>query len=153
MNKEISWIAIWIAIAIISAIVEGLTVSVVSCWFAVGAVFAVGAYLLGASPLIQFVVFVVVSALALAIIRPIIKKHNKTSVQPTNADMLIGKEGVVTEAIDNVKSKGAVKIKGLEWSAISENGEAIEKESIVLIKRIEGNKLIVTPVKDSETTD
>ena len=142
-NTALTWLIIWIGIAVCAAIVEGLTVSIVSCWFVVGAVFAIGAFLLGASPLIQFIVFVVVSALSLAIARPIIKKNNKADAQPTNADMLIGKEAVVTETINNIEGVGAVKINGLEWSARSENGDIVPAETVVTVKKIEGVKLIV----------
>ena len=142
-NTALTWLIIWIGVAVCAAIVEGVTVSIVSCWFVVGAVFAIGAFLLGASPLIQFVVFVIVSALSLAIARPIIKRHNKTERQPTNADMLIGLSAVVTEEINNLAETGSVKVKGLEWSARSESGDVISADAVVTIKRIEGVKLIV----------
>lgn len=144
MNNTINWLIVWIGIAVCAAIIEGLTVTIVSCWFAVGAVFAVGAYLLGAPPLWQFIVFVIVSGLSLAIARPIIKKHNRASVQPTNADALIGQQAVVIEEISNLDEKGCVRIKGLEWSARSEDGRIIPKDSVVTIVKIEGVKLIVS---------
>ena len=76
--------------------------------------------------------------------RPLVKKYVNSRSQPTNADMVIGKEALVTEAIDNVESAGAVAVGGKVWTARSENGEPIEVGSIVTVLRIEGVKLIVS---------
>lgn len=135
---------IWIAIAVITAIIEMLTVSIVSCWFTIGAIGAMAAYFIGATPLIQFVVFIICTALSLIFARPLIKKHNKTAITPTNADMLIGQQGVVVQTIDNIKSEGAVKIKGLEWSAKSQNNQIISAGETITVEKIEGVKLIVS---------
>ena len=150
MNSINYWLIAWIAIAVVSAIVEAVTVSIVSCWFTVGAIFAIGAYFLGANSVVQFIVFVVVSGVSLIIARPIIKKHNKTEIQPTNADMLVGKEAIVTETIDNISGSGAVKINGLEWTAKSDDNSEISKGEIVKILKIEGVKLIVTKTEKGE---
>ena len=62
----------------------------------------------------------------------------------TNADSLIGKEAVVTERIDNLRSTGAVQVNGQVWTARSVNPEhEIEKDEVVMIRAIEGVKLIV----------
>lgn len=140
-----NYLIFWIVIAIISSVVEALTVSVVSCWFAIGSIFAMLSYFLGATPLIQFFVFILTTALTLLIARPIIKKHNKVDIQPTNADMLIGEMGIVTTEINNLISTGSIKIKGLEWTARSLDNSIIEKNQIVKVIRIEGVKLIVSP--------
>jgi membrane protein implicated in regulation of membrane protease activity len=62
----------------------------------------------------------------------------------TNADSLIGQEAVVTEKIDNIKSTGAAQVNGQIWTARSVNpAHVIEKDEIVMIRAIEGVKLIV----------
>ena len=62
----------------------------------------------------------------------------------TNADSLIGKEAVVTERIDNLQSTGAAQVNGQIWTARSVNpAHVIEKDEIVMIRAIEGVKLIV----------
>ena len=61
---------------------------------------------------------------------------------PFNID-LKDKVAVVTEAINNELATGAVRINGLIWTARSENGETIEKDSLVIFKKIDGNKAIV----------
>ena len=84
------------------------------------------------------------SAVTLVTTRPIVKKYfGKNSHKATNADMVIGKEAHVTEAINNLKGTGAVRCMGKEWSARSENGEEIGEGEIVIAVKIEGVKLIV----------
>ena len=59
-------------------------------------------------------------------------------------DELIGMEGVVLEEIDNLKSTGKVQVRGMEWTARSQDQDKrIEKDKIVEICAIEGVKLIV----------
>lgn len=134
---------VWIGLTAFFGVLEAATAQLVSVWFVIGSVCALGAHFFGASQAVQIVVFIVVSALALVITRPIVKKFTETKVQATNADSVIGLQAVVTEAIDNIRSSGAVKVKGIEWTARSVNGDEIEKGEIVTIRSIEGVKLIV----------
>ena len=56
----------------------------------------------------------------------------------------IGQEAVVTQYIDNLHSSGEVVVNGQHWSARSVNPEhTIEKGEVVMIRSIEGVKLIV----------
>ncbi len=64
----------------------------------------------------------------------------------TNADSLVGQVGIVIDGIDNVKGRGRVLIGGLDWAAVAEDGQGIEVNEQVLIKRIEGVKLIVEKI-------
>lgn len=134
---------VWIIMAIAFAVFEVITTQLVSIWFTIGAIGALAAYFLGAGQTAQIVTFVVVSVIALLLTRPLVKKYAKPKIQPTNADMLLNKEAVVTESINNTYAKGAVKIQGIEWTARSENDGEIPEGEIVIVKAIEGVKLIV----------
>ncbi len=134
---------VWIVLAIGFAVLEAVTTQLVSIWFTVGAIGALAAYFLGASSTVQIVVFVAVSVVAMILTRPLVKKFSKPKIQPTNVDMLINKDAVVTEAINNTYAKGTVKIQGIEWSARSEDNSEIPEGEIVIVKAIEGVKLIV----------
>lgn len=68
----------------------------------------------------------------------------KGKIQPTNADRCIGETGVVEEAIDNTYDKGLVKVKGSVWTARSEHNELIDRGTLVVVKQIEGVKVIVS---------
>ena len=70
----------------------------------------------------------------------------KKQIIPTNADANIGKEVLVTENINNLLNQGEVRINGQLWSAQSLNGEDLEKNTKVVIRKIEGNKVFVEKV-------
>ena len=134
----------WLAAVIVLAVVEAITVGLVTVWFAVGALAALVSSLFGGPLWLQILLFITVTAVTLVTTRPIVKKYfGKSSHKATNADMVIGKEAHVTENIDNLMGTGAVKCMGKEWSARSENGEAIAVGETVTAVKIEGVKLIV----------
>ena len=135
---------VWLALAIAMGILEGATYALVSVWFAGGAVAAFVAALLDVGIPVQLGIFIVVSAILLACLRPLARRRSAVKPERTNADRILGMEAVVTEAIDNVESAGAVAVGGKVWTARSENGEPIEVGSIVTVLRIEGVKLIVS---------
>ena len=137
---------IWLVIAVVMAVVEASTVQLVSVWFAVGAVAACITSLFTQSIPIQIVVFAAVTALALVITRPLVKKMKVKKAEATNSDKYIGREGVVTQAIDNNAAKGQVKIGSSVWTARSQNGQPVEEGALVTVTAIEGVKVIVKPV-------
>ena len=134
---------VWIVMAIAFAVLEAVTVNLVSIWFTIGAIAALAAYFLEASYTVQIVVFVTVSVVAMVLTRPLVRKFSKPKIQPTNADMLLEKEAVVTETINNIHAEGAVKIQGIVWTARSSDDGEIPEGEIVIVKAIEGVKLIV----------
>ena len=137
---------LWLAAAIILAIVEANTVQLVSIWFAVGALAAMVPAIIGMDFTAQFAVFTVVSILVLAITRPFVKKKLTVQKTETNSRALIGKVGKVIQPIDNLQSQGRVMVEDMDWSARSENGEPIDVGEEVLIKEIQGVKLIVEKI-------
>lgn len=141
---------VWVALLILFLMMEGASVALVSLWFAAGALAAAVAALLGASAVVQIVLFLTVSAALLALLRPILKKYVDPKIVKTNADSLVGKECVVTEPIDNLKAKGQVKVGGMTWSARSNSEEDIPVGTVVKISRIEGVKLFVEPTRVPE---
>lgn len=137
----------WAALTVILVIVEALTVQLVTIWFAVGSLAAVIASLAGANTVWQCVIFAAVSLLALILTRPYVKKAIEKRAVPTNADRCIGKEAIVTETIDNRAGRGQVRIGGIAWTARSEDDSLIECDEVVLVKKIEGVKVIVEKIK------
>lgn len=139
---------LWIALTVILVVVEALTVQLVTIWFAAGSLAATIASLAGATTVWQCVIFVSVSLLALILTRPYVKKAIEKRTVPTNADRCIGKEAVVIEKIDNRAGQGQVKIGGVVWTARSEDDSIIGCDEVVLIKKIEGVKVIVQKIKE-----
>ena len=136
----------WLAAFIVFAIGEAVTVGLVSVWFAVGALAVLFATALGAGLWLQITVFLGVSALALALFKPLSSKILKPRVSATNADRVIGSAALVTETIDNTQAKGQVKVNGQVWSARSAQDTVIPAGTDVKVLRIEGVKVIVETV-------
>ena len=144
MNRDMNMTWIWLSAAVILLIVEGIAPGLVSVWFALGALAAMVSAICNAPLWLQAVWFVLVSAVTLVLTRPLVKKYVNSRVQPTNADALIGKDGVVIDAIDNIAGTGSVKISGQMWTARStEENIPIASGKIVTAKAIQGVKLIV----------
>ena len=139
-----SMTAVWLVAMIVLLIIEGIVPGLVSIWFAIGAFAAMISAILGAPLWLQVLWFFAVSILTLCLTRPFAKKYVNSRATPTNADMLIGKECVVTEAIDNVLGTGAVTVGGKVWTARTEepDGKA-ESGKVMTVVKIEGVKLIV----------
>ena len=137
----------WFVLTVILLIAEAATVTVISLWFAAGALAAMVIALLGGPVWIQTVVFVLVSAAALTALRPLVRKHLTPKLTPTNIDSVIGSVGIVTGNIDNLNATGQVKLNGMEWSARSTSGETLEVGTKVRVDKIEGVKVFVSPAE------
>ena len=146
MFAEMSMTTFWIIAMVVFLVIEAVTVGIVSVWFAIGALFAMVTAMLGANLWVHITVFLVVSAIALYFTRPLVKKFVNNKVEPTNADMLIGKECRVVETIDNLSGTGAVYVDGKTWTARTVDEEIIPEGQLVKAERIEGVKLIVSKI-------
>ena len=138
---------LWLVLLILFLVAEGATAAVTTIWFAIGAVAAMIAALLGAEIWLQVVLFAAVSVICLLALRPVLKKYLDPKKTKTNIDALIGKQALVQEDIDNVSGTGRVKLDGMQWSARSADGEKIEKDTIVVVEKIEGVKVFVKTKK------
>lgn len=141
MTHYMIWI--WLAVTALAAFLEMATMALVSVWCAVGALVAVFAAYFGASLQAQLLLFVGVSIAVAAVARPLAKKYADPHKVPTNADRLLGMEGLVTETVNNGHSTGAVYADGKTWTARSADGEIIPKGETVEVQWMEGVKLIV----------
>ena len=134
---------LWLALIVVFAVIEGATTALTTVWFIGGALAALAAALLHAELWLQITLFFAVSVVLLAALRPLVKKYLRPR---TNAAGNIGREAIVTEAIDNLHETGAVRLSGVEWTARSADGSPVAAGTVVRIDAIEGVKLIVTPV-------
>ena len=140
-----STVALWSLLAVGFLVLEACTVAMVSLWFAIGAAAALVLSLLGAAFWIQTAAFLVVSGVLLALLRPMMRKYVK--ITKTNVDSVLGMEGLVTESIDNVAYQGQVKLGAMTWTARSSSGAPISAGTQVVVDRVEGVKVFVSPVK------
>ncbi len=137
----------WLILFVVLIILELCTVNLTTIWFAFGALLAYVVSLFTDNVMIQTTVFLAVSVITLILTRPIVKKYLLTKPSRTNADMLIGKIGVVTKEITKTDI-GEVKIDGKYWSAKAD--KKIKEGSKVEILAIEGVKLIVLEKEDDD---
>ena len=142
MESSYGWL-IWIGLMILFAIVEAATVDMVSIWFAGGAIVAMLAQLLGASWQVQLSLFLVVSAVLLASLRPFVRKYVTPKKTATNADMVLGQEACLIEPVDNLKGTGTLKLDGKVWTARSADESVIPAGTLVKVVKLEGVKLLV----------
>jgi membrane protein implicated in regulation of membrane protease activity len=145
----ISSSTLWLILVITFLIAEGVSLNLVTIWFAMGSLAALIMSLIGFSPLIQLFTAVAASGLSLLLLRPFTKRFFRPKAD-TNSDRLIGQEGVVIVKIDALAGSGQVKVNGQIWSAKSRSPEeVIERDLKVIVQAIEGVKLIVTVSGDN----
>jgi membrane protein implicated in regulation of membrane protease activity len=138
------WV-LWVIAAAAFGIGEMLTTSFFLAPFAAGAALAAATDAAGAGGLPAWIVFVVVSLLMLAVVRPIARSHMKMPPQiRTGAAALVGKQAIVLERIVNSEGVGCVRIDGEVWTARSLNDdEVIEKGTRVEVVEIRGATALV----------
>lgn len=143
MNIVLTEGIIWLTIAVISGIVEAVTMGLTTIWFVFGALAAWVLYEFNAPFIVQVIAFIGVTAVLLYFTKPLVMKYLKVGKTRTNADSLIGEIGLVTEDIDTIKAKGQLEIRGQIWSAKTRDEDLIPKDTVVEILAIEGVKLVV----------
>lgn len=141
MMNGMVWV--WLAVLALAVFVEMSTMALVSVWCAVGALVAVFAAYFNVPLAAQLLLFIGVSIVTAAVVRPLAKKYADPYKVPTNADRLVGMEGRVTETVNNGYPTGAVYVDGKTWTARSVDGMVIPKGELVEIAGMEGIKLIV----------
>ena len=138
---------IWLAMGVLFLVLEATTVTMVSLWFAGGCLAALLVAATGGGWGFQVFTALAVSALLLACLRPIARKHFTPKLTKTNVDAVIGAQGYVTADIDNMAATGTVKLGAMEWTARSADGSLIPKGTLVKVEKIEGVKAFVSPAE------
>jgi membrane protein implicated in regulation of membrane protease activity len=101
---------------------------------AIAAVFSTSAWL-------PWVVFAVVSVALTPLMIPLAKFLFTPKPHASNVDALLGQKALVIEPVDP-KQAGTVKVGGEKWRAVS-NDERFEKDTWVLVDRVEGASVII----------
>lgn len=140
---------VWLAVIIVTAVIEFATMDIASIWFTIGAIVP---FILAGTKVVswhwQLVIFIVTSAVLIVALRPATKKWLlKYDNSKTNVESLIGKKFRLLDKTD-FETTGSVKVNGVVWSAISIDNQPIEKNEIVEVVKIDGNKLIVKKAED-----
>ncbi len=146
-NLSSSPLVLWIAVIIISAVIEAASVQLLTIWFAIGAFAALIADACSAPFYIQIFIFLFVSIVLLVFTRPILKKlMNKN--QETDVNSEVGKIGTVTTEINPQKNEGRVMLGDVSWIAKSKDMSVIPADAKVKIEAVDGTTLIVSEIKN-----
>ena len=134
------------ALVIIFAVIEGITLGLTTIWFALSAVVMVFLSFLPIPVLYQVLIFLAISAALLVFTRPIALKKFKIGRVKTNVDSLVGKSALVIKQITEF-DRGEIKINGQIWTARLEEGAGftLTEGSKCEIVKIEGAHAIVVP--------
>ena len=128
---------IWLAVAVILAILEMSTVNLVSIWYVISSIATMITSLFIDNVVIQSAIFVLGGTLLLLLTKDAVKKILPEKIK-TNLDRIIDMEGVVTEKITK-KTPGEVKVDGKRWTAVAD--ETIPVDATVKILEINSTKL------------
>ncbi len=153
MVWTIGWAAALVLATAAFLFIEDATVAWISIWLAAGSLAAFVLSLLSLPLILQILIFILTVGIFLFLLKPSIRKRFPIRVQPTNADMILGKYAPVTIAIDNIAGCGQIKFNGMEWTARSTDGQPIEAGAVVCVHHIEGATAYVFPIAEDFTLD
>jgi membrane protein implicated in regulation of membrane protease activity len=137
-----SWL-LWLLAGVGLAVAEMLSLDLVLIMLAGGAFAAAAGAALGAPLLLQGLIFVLVSGLALVLVRPIARRHLQSGPGlVTGIAALEGRDALVLEEIGD--HTGLVKLDGEQWTARPfTEGQVIEPGSTVEVIKIQGATALV----------
>ena len=133
---------LWGGLFVLTVLVEFATQQLVSIWFAAGSLAAFLAVCFGAS--------LAVSVLLLIFTRPICRRIFSFGIKDTN-NQEIGRIAVVIQEVDPVKNTGRVRLDGVDWIAVSQDGTIIPENTSVRIEAVSGTKLTVSRLPETVT--
>lgn len=137
----------WLSLGVVLVILETLGAAFALASLGVGAIITgIVAFMGVLSFTWLLALFAVVSLSAFGLTRPLLNRITaKGNHVKTNVDALVGRVGVVSQAINGKTSPGYVKVSGDEWRALSLSGEPITQGAEVEIRKMEGATVFVVP--------
>jgi len=133
----------WAIFVLILIGAEMATLQLVSIWLAAGAFLSLIACAMGFPLIVQLGVFAVSSLILLVLTYPVMRKYARAKKVGTNFELAVGEFATVIEEINVKLGTGRVSLKGVDWSAVSETGEVIPADTVVIVKSVSGSKLTV----------
>jgi membrane protein implicated in regulation of membrane protease activity len=138
----------WLLAALVLAIAEEFSLSLVLLMFAAGAIAAGIASALGANLVVQIIIAIVVAVLLLLALRPWLLRHLRTRRRliETNVSALVGRPAVAVTEVGG--DGGRVKIGGEVWTARTVSGARIATGTQVRVALIDGATAVVEPIEE-----
>lgn len=141
------WVFIWLAVIILTIIIEIITVGLTSIWLTGGGIAALVVCLLGGHWGLQLAVFFVVTFILIYFTRPWALKYIESRKTATNYEEIIGKTVRIIEDVDNVKETGKAIYNGMEWTARAKvDTETFSLDEQARVVNVQGVKLILEKI-------
>ncbi|MCL2806705.1 MAG: NfeD family protein [Coriobacteriia bacterium] len=151
--EELPWFWIWIVAAAVLFIGEMLSLSFFLLPFAIGAVVAAICNALGLELVWQIIVFIVVSAVSLAALRPFARRiTKKASGAKAGAERLVGMKGAVIEG-QSATRDFRVKVDGEPWNASAASGATLVPGTPIEVLAVNSNSLVVEALPQKDQSD
>ena len=139
-----NWVAIWVTVAVVAAVIEVSIPHFGIIFISVGAVAAAVAAYFGFGLAAQLLLFTIVVAVSFLVLRPRIVANMGAAGVPSRTDTLIGREGIVTHDIETTVGAGRVNVEGQDWAARA--GGPISAGTRIKVLRADGIVLEVKPL-------
>lgn len=135
----------WVIFALILFIIEMFTAGFAVICLSIGAGGAAIAAATDATLEVQLLTFAIVSLVALAGVRPLLKRlfYRDGEKVATNSSAMVGKHGIVCSDVDGDDELGRVIIEGVDWRAKSLDGDTIPKGTRVVVVAIDSVVLTI----------
>ena len=138
-------ILLWSILLAVFVVVEATTVNLVTVWFAVGSLAALISSAFTRSLLVQVIVFLVVTAVALAVSKPFMDKaRHMRPAAPVGLERNLGRQATVVQPV-RPELPGRVQLDGVDWNAVCETGLA--QGDLCIVTGISGTTLRVEPMR------
>lgn len=138
----------WLVAFVVFLVIEAVSASLTSIWFAGGSLAALVALMCRAPLEAQLIVFVAVSFILFLMVRPFAYKYLYRKRTNTNVDSFTGRKAVVKTQVDNEAGTGSAVLAGETWLArAAQEGEILEPGTVVVVTAVSGAKLIVEAVR------
>jgi membrane protein implicated in regulation of membrane protease activity len=148
VNSPETWRWIWLVAVVVFALAEVFTpVLFFMLSFAIGAGAAAVAAFAGGGAVVQWALFVGVTAISLAALVPLGRRlEGRDEIHPVGANRWEGRTAtVVTEIPAGKHETGLVRIDRETWKAESTNGMGVAAGATVLVTDVTGTRLVVSP--------
>ena len=143
------WVFIWLAVIILTIIIEIITVGLTSIWLTGGGIAALVVCLLGGHWGLQLAVFFVVTFILIYFTRPWALKYIESRKTATNYEEVIGKTVRIIEDVDNVKETGKAIYNGMEWTDRAKvDTETFSMDEQARVVGVQGVKLILEKIAE-----
>jgi inner membrane protein len=142
---DLSITQIWVIVGVALLIAELLTTSFWFVFLSFGSLITAALTWVGVTPTFngQLLAFSIISVTSLIVLRKPLRIFLKSSKGHIEYSEYIGDKANVVEPI-SAHGEGKVFYRGSEWIALSENNTAIDANKMVIIKQLDGIKLIVS---------